>query len=165
VVGTAGPATAVALDGFPFTVTDVEIRAVVAGHPPPGHVQVLQLGSADVDSPDTAPLLVAGRTYLLFLSVDTAGRYAVTGGEGVYAATADPQVFAYAGGPGGRLPATVELASVAPTQKPIALGNGVPAETNRAETAPVGRCQGVPSTYDPEVPWSGRWKFIHRFHP
>ncbi|MFI6763178.1 hypothetical protein ACIBF5_29010 [Micromonospora sp. NPDC050417] len=65
---TAGTARVEVLHEVPFTVTTVAVESAPwgQGHAPGKTLEVRQTGSTTVVAPDLAPLLVAGREYLLF---------------------------------------------------------------------------------------------------
>ncbi|MEW5354056.1 hypothetical protein [Streptomyces sp. 16-176A] len=81
--------------------TKLKVTRVLAGALSAPSVTVQQLGTADVESPDTSRLMETGHGYLLYLS-ENDGRedpdhYVITGGDGIYVRRGDR--YAYQGGP------------------------------------------------------------------
>jgi hypothetical protein len=77
------------VNGIPVTVTSAEIKSTIAGKSP-ASIQLQQFGSGTTPSPQTSPLLEAGREYLLFIQPlhlvpgDNTGRMVITGDQGIF---------------------------------------------------------------------------------
>ncbi|MFJ2185024.1 hypothetical protein OG473_25700 [Streptomyces anulatus] len=101
IVAHAVDSTSTTHDGFPITETSVKIEKVLAGSVPGSPVNVQQLGSDKVDSPDTSRLMKSGETYLLYLSKDSgkgnSEHFVITGGDGIY--VLQDHQYVYQGGP------------------------------------------------------------------
>ncbi|GIJ43387.1 hypothetical protein Val02_02730 [Virgisporangium aliadipatigenens] len=101
-------------DGFPMTITTVSVTTVVGGDTPPPQFEIRQLGTDRTPSPDTSQLMRVDRTYLLFVrpdQSDPARPLGITGDDGIYVVEGGGYVFA--GGFGGKLPPTLDEATVA----------------------------------------------------
>jgi hypothetical protein len=107
IVATARSAVASDLNGIPVTVTQVEVNDVVAGVVADRTLAIQQLGSWDVDSPETAPLLRSGDRYLLmlvrfrFTADDRTGLWVILGDQGVFRAEGEDFLYAGADRKGG----------------------------------------------------------------
>ena len=99
-VATALGATEDKLNGMPVTVTEIRLGQMVKGKADTETLAILQIGTAKTGSNDTAPLLVEGRNYLLYLHPfhlvpgDQTGRWLITGEQGVYESSGDAYVYA-----------------------------------------------------------------------
>ncbi|MFD5426568.1 hypothetical protein [Streptomyces sp. NPDC127084] len=109
-----------AVEAWNSTSTQFDINKVrtLSGEISGSSVKVRQLGTQDVDSPDTSRLMEAGRTYLLYLrkndGKENPDHFVITGGDGIYVLKGSRYV--YQGGPqpgsGKRLPAELAAADV-----------------------------------------------------
>ncbi|MFC8704917.1 hypothetical protein OHA57_13015 [Streptomyces anulatus] len=101
VVADAVDSTTATHDRIPITKTSAKIRKVLAGSVPESTVNVEQLGTDKVDSPDTSRLMKSGETYLLYLSKDSGKEngedFVITGGDGIY--VLQGHRYVYRGGP------------------------------------------------------------------
>ncbi|MFJ6837185.1 hypothetical protein [Streptomyces sp. NPDC091209] len=112
-----GSSTAVR-DRFPITVTDLRVSKILAGKISGSAIKVQQLGTQDIESPDTSRLMQTGRTYLIYLSKndgkENPDHFVLTGGDGLY--VLQGRRYLYRGGPpagpGKQLPAELAAASV-----------------------------------------------------
>lgn len=77
-------------NGIPYTVTQVTVERVLRGQLPSTTVKIRQLGGGGARTSDDAPVLSAGKQYVVFLSVFTYGpgrdtdQFVVTGAAGLY---------------------------------------------------------------------------------
>ncbi|MFE2537500.1 hypothetical protein [Streptomyces sp. NPDC059371] len=112
-----GSGTAVR-DGFPITVTNLRVVKILTGKISGPAFKVQQLGTREIESPDTSRLMKTGRTYLLYLSKndgkENPDHFVVTGGDGIYVLQGGR--YLYRGGPpagpGKQLPAELAADSV-----------------------------------------------------
>lgn len=108
VIGTAAATGQDTRDGFPVTVTRLNVLTVVSGSLDTTAIEVQQIGTTEVNSPTTSRLMIVGNTYLLYLRKNDGGnldRYVISGDDGIYAY--QDGNYLYYGAPGGRLPAVI----------------------------------------------------------
>lgn len=105
----AGDSRAVPLNGVATTLTSVTVARTLWGKVPAKQLQIQQLGSTTVKSPDTSELLRSGDTYILFVRPagldpdQSSTEFSITGDRGVYRLNADQYISA--GGAESALPA------------------------------------------------------------